>query len=164
MGYWEYEELAKTYRTPIVVTGFEPVDILTGILMTIRQLESGQNIVENAYSRLVSRDGNKPAQAVINKVFKECDQNWRGIGLIPNSGWKLRQEFSPFDAELKFSVQAIKAFESPLCIAGLVLQGIKKPVDCSQFGVNCTPLHPLGAPMVSSEGACAAYYQYWNKL
>lgn len=164
MGYWEYEELADRYRTPIVVTGFEPVDLLTGILMTIRQLENGQNLVENAYSRLVTRDGNKPAQAVIQKVFIECDQNWRGIGLIPNSGWKLRHEFSTFDAETKFSVQAIKATESPLCIAGLVLQGIKKPVDCSQFGVNCTPLHPLGAPMVSSEGACAAYHQYWNKL
>ncbi len=160
MGYWEYPSLAEKYHTPIVVTGFEPLDILQGILFTVRLLESHQNCVENAYSRLVSFEGNKPAQAVIDRVFQTCDRKWRGIGLIPRSGWCLRPEFDDYDAEKRFSVENIQPEESKLCIAGLILQGLKKPFECSAFGTLCTPEHPLGATMVSSEGACSAYYRY----
>ncbi len=160
MGYWEYEAIAKKYNIPIVVTGFEPVDLLNGILMCINDLENNQNIVQNAYSRVVTRDGNLPAQQMIEKVFQPCDRLWRGIGLIPMSGWKLREEYSRFDAEKKFNVQNIQTRESDLCISGQVLQGIKKPVDCPAFGNLCTPDNPLGATMVSSEGACAAYFRY----
>jgi hydrogenase expression/formation protein HypD len=160
MGYWEYPSLAEKYRTPIVVTGFEPLDILQGILLTVRLLENHQNLVENAYSRLVSFEGNKPAQAVINQVFQTCDRKWRGIGLIPQSGWCLRPEFDYYDAEKRFSVENIQPEESELCIAGLILQGLKKPFECSAFGTLCTPENPLGATMVSSEGACSAYYRY----
>jgi hydrogenase expression/formation protein HypD len=160
MGYWEYPPLAEKYHTPMVVTGFEPLDILQGILMTVRLLENHQNYVENAYTRLVTLEGNKPAQAVIDQVFQVCDRKWRGIGLIPQSGWCLRQEFEYYDAEKRFSVQNIKPEESELCIAGLILQGLKKPFECSAFGNLCTPEHPLGATMVSSEGACSAYYRY----
>lgn len=160
MGYWEYEPIAEQYQVPIVVTGFEPLDILQGIQKTVRLLERGQIRVENAYPRLVTREGNRPAQEVINKVFVECDQKWRGIGNIPGSGWRLRPEFMKFDAETLFSVEQIQPEESPECIAGLILQGIKKPRDCSAFGIQCKPEHPLGATMVSSEGACAAYYRY----
>ena len=161
MGYWEYEPLAEKYKIPIVVTGFEPVDILHGILDCVQALEAGRYSVENAYARAVTHDGNKPAQAVINQVFEITDRAWRGIGVIPQSGYRLRQEFAAFDAEKRFpEVQAIETKESPLCISGLVLQGIKKPVDCTAFGKQCTPQTPLGATMVSSEGACAAYYRY----
>ncbi len=160
MGYWEYPALAEKYRTPIVVTGFEPLDILQGVLLIVRQLENHQMQVENAYNRLVTFDGNKPAQAVINQVFQTCDRKWRGIGLIPQSGWCLRSEFEYYDAEKRFSVENIKPEESALCIAGLILQGLKKPFECSAFANLCTPEHPLGATMVSSEGACSAYYQY----
>ena len=160
MGYWEYLPIAQQYHIPITVTGFEPVDILQGILMTVRQLEEGRAEVENAYPRAVTLEGNRPAQAVINQVLMECDRNWRGIGNIPSSGWRLRPEFAEFDAEKLFPVGEIRTQESPECIAGQILQGLKKPHQCPAFGVLCTPEHPLGATMVSSEGACAAYYKY----
>ncbi len=160
MGYWEYGPIAEKYSVPIVVTGFEPLDISQGILYTIRQLEKGTHTVENAYSRVVSREGNLPAQQVIDQVFEQTDQKWRGIGTIPGSGWRLRDEFSQFDAQQRFEVQQITPSESPLCIAGLILQGLQKPNQCPAFGTHCTPEHPLGATMVSSEGACAAYYRY----
>jgi hydrogenase expression/formation protein HypD len=160
MGFWEYLPISAEYHVPIVVTGFEPVDILQGILMTVRQLEKGSYKVENGYIRVVSQEGNLPAQAVINKVFMECDRKWRGIGNIPSSGWCMRQEYQAYDAEQRFPVQDIVSEESPICISGQILQGIKKPFDCPAFGVDCTPEHPLGATMVSSEGACSAYYRY----
>lgn len=160
MGYWEYPPIADRFKVPIVVTGFEPIDILEGILASVRQLEAGRYQVENAYSRLVTMPGNQAAQAVIKQVFVNCDQKWRGIGTIPDSGWRLKKEFDAFNAENRFSVHGIQPNESSICIAGLILQGIKKPVDCPAFGVTCTPENPLGATMVSSEGACAAYYRY----
>jgi hydrogenase expression/formation protein HypD len=160
MGYWEYPPIAEQYQIPIVVTGFEPVDLVEGILKTIQQLEANRHEVENAYGRIVTYEGNKPAQDLINKVFVECDRKWRGIGMIPLSGWRLADEFSGFDAEKRFDVGNINTKESPLCISGLVLQGRKKPHDCPAFGKECSPEHPLGATMVSSEGACAAYYRY----
>ncbi|MEJ2600876.1 MAG: hydrogenase formation protein HypD [Anaerolineales bacterium] len=162
MGYWEYPSIAQQYRVPIAVTGFEPLDILQGIRSVVHMLEEGRVDVENAYSRTVTFEGNRPAQEVIRRVFEECDRNWRGIGMIPNSGWCLRSEYRKYDAEKRFAVEQIKPEESPLCIAGQVLQGIKKPVECPAFGVQCTPESPLGATMVSSEGACAAYYRYRN--
>jgi hydrogenase expression/formation protein HypD len=161
MGYWEYEPLAEKYHIPIVVTGFEPVDILHGILDCVRALEEGQSGVWNAYARSVTHDGNKPAQAVIQKVFEMTDRAWRGIGVIPMSGYRLKDDLAAFDAEKRFpEVQAIETRESLLCISGLVLQGRKKPAECAAFGRECTPQTPLGATMVSSEGACAAYYRY----
>ena len=163
MGYWEYEPIAQQYGVPIVVTGFEPLDILHGILKTVRQLEEGRVEVENAYPRLVTREGNRPAQALIQQVLMPCDRKWRGIGTIPASGWRLRPEYADFDAERRFSVEQIQPEESPACIAGLILQGLQKPSGCPAFGTLCTPEHPLGATMVSSEGACAAYYRYGLK-
>jgi hydrogenase expression/formation protein HypD len=160
MGYWEYPSIAEEFKVPIVVTGFEPVDLIGGILKTVQQLEANRHEVENAYGRAVTLEGNKPAQDLINKVFVECDRKWRGIGTIPLSGWRLRDEFADFDAEKRFDVGSINTKESPLCISGLVLQGRQKPHDCPAFGKECTPEHPLGATMVSSEGACAAYYRY----
>jgi len=160
MGYWEYEPLAEKYRVPIVVTGFEPLDLLHGIAMTVMALESGRFGVENQYVRAVRREGNEPAQALVKRVFQVTDRSWRGIGVIPQSGYRLRPAYSRFDAELRFEVGSITAQESPLCIAGQILQGLRKPHQCSVFGTRCTPEHPLGAPMVSAEGACAAYYQY----
>lgn len=161
MGYWEYEPLAEKYQIPIVVTGFEPVDILHGILETVRALERGKPGVRNAYARLVTREGNKPAQAVINRIFEVTDRAWRGIGVIPASGYRLKDEYAAFDAEQRFpEVQTIETHESLLCISGLILQGRKKPSECPAFGKECTPQSPLGATMVSSEGACAAYYRY----
>jgi len=160
MGYWEYPPIAERYQVPIVVTGFEPVDIVRGILATVRQLESGRAEARNAYERAVTFEGNKPAQAVINRVFESRDRKWRGIGPIPMSGWGLRPEFAAFDAERRFDVTQIQPEESALCIAGLILQGLKKPDECAAFGLQCTPQNPLGATMVSSEGACAAYYRY----
>jgi hydrogenase expression/formation protein HypD len=160
MGYWEYPPIAEEYQIPIVVTGFEPVDLVEGILKTVQQLEANRHEVENAYGRIVTYEGNKPAQDLINKVFIECDRKWRGIGTIPLSGWRLRDEFADFDAEKRFDVGNINTKESPLCISGLVLQGRKKPHECPAFGTQCTPEYPLGATMVSSEGACAAYYRY----
>jgi hydrogenase expression/formation protein HypD len=160
MGYWEYPPIAEQYQVPIAVTGFEPLDIAQGILQVTRLLEAGEPVVENAYKRAVTLEGNRPAQDLINRVFESCDRKWRGVGLIPGSGWRLREEFVDFDAEKRFDVEAITPEESPLCIAGEILQGLKKPVDCTAFGTKCTPETPLGATMVSSEGACAAYYQY----
>ncbi|MCB9442969.1 MAG: hydrogenase formation protein HypD [Ardenticatenaceae bacterium] len=160
MGYWEYPPIAAQYNVPMVVTGFEPLDILQGILMVVKQLAEGRAEVENGYGRAVTYEGNKPAQAVINQVFQECDRKWRGIGTIPMSGWCLRPEFAQFDAERCFDVGDIHPEESPLCQAGLVLQGLLKPDECPAFGKECTPEHPLGATMVSGEGACAAYYRY----
>jgi hydrogenase expression/formation protein HypD len=160
MGYWEYEPLAARYGVPIVVTGFEPLDIVNGILGVVRQLETGRAEVENAYQRVVTRQGNQPAQKLIAQVFEGTDRQWRGIGMIPDSGWKLRDGYRDFDAEVRFDVGGIQVQESQVCISGLVLQGVKKPHECPAFGRECTPAHPLGATMVSSEGACAAYYQY----
>ena len=160
MGYWEYTPIAEKYQTPIVVTGFEPLDVVQGILETVRRLEAGIVEVGNAYPRAVTLEGNKPAQKVIEQVFCESDRKWRGIGTIPMSGWRLRDEFDAFNAEKKFDVGAIQSEESPLCIAGAILQGLKKPHDCPAFGKECTPENPLGATMVSAEGACAAYFKY----
>jgi hydrogenase expression/formation protein HypD len=161
MGTREYEPLATRYHIPIVVTGFEPVDIARGILMCVRQLEEGRAEVENAYERSVKHEGNERAQAIIGQIFEPCDRAWRGIGVIPQSGYQLRNEYAAFDAERRFpELRAIATQESKLCISGLVLQGIKKPDQCPAFGKECTPQTPLGATMVSSEGACAAYYRY----
>lgn len=160
MGYWQYPEIAERYKVPITVTGFEPLDLLNGILMNVRQLEAGSHEVDNAYTRVVNREGNIPAQRILNQVFQICDRNWRGIGLIPQSGLCLRPEYDDFNAEVRFNVGEIQTRESEICIAGQVLQGIKKPTQCPAFGTLCTPENPLGATMVSSEGACAAYYRY----
>ena len=160
MGYWEYEPLAEKYRVPIVVTGFEPLDLLQGIAMTVTALEGGRYGVENQYTRAVRREGNVPAQTLIRQVFQTTDRAWRGIGTIPLSGYRLRPAYAAFDAERRFDVGGVTAQESPLCIAGQIMQGLKKPHQCTAFGTRCTPEHPLGAPMVSAEGACAAYYQY----
>ncbi|MBM3695280.1 MAG: hydrogenase formation protein HypD [Actinobacteria bacterium] len=160
MGYWEYGPIAEKYRIPVVVTGFEPVDLLQGITMAVAALEEGRHGVENQYSRAVTYEGNTRAQALIQQVFEVGDRKWRGIGEIPMSGLYLREEFAAFDAARRFEVAAITAQESPECIAGEILRGLKKPHDCPAFGVRCTPDRPLGAPMVSAEGACAAYYQY----
>jgi hydrogenase expression/formation protein HypD len=160
MGFEEYIPLAERFRVPIVVTGFEPVDILQGVLMAVRQLEEGRHEVENQYARVVRRQGNVPARAILAEVFDTGHRKWRGIGEIPSSGYRLREAFAAYDAEKIFRVEGISAEESPLCIAGSVLRGLKKPHECTAFGNRCTPEHPLGAPMVSSEGACAAYYHY----
>ena len=160
MGTSEYIPLAERYRVPIVVTGFEPVDILQGIAMTVQQLEEGRVQVENQYARAARNEGNGPAKKLLAEIFETSDRKWRGIGTIPRSGYRLRKEYSAFDAEEIFHVEEISASESPECIAGTVLRGWKKPHECPAFGKSCTPEHPLGAPMVSSEGACAAYYHY----
>jgi hydrogenase expression/formation protein HypD len=160
MGYWEYPPLAERFRVPMVVTGFEPLDIVQGIRQAVHLLEQSRAVVENAYSRVVVEGGNQPAQAIINTVFEECDRNWRGIGLIPRSGWALRPEFHAYDAARRFAVSHIQTQESPLCHAGEVLKGVLVPTQCPAFGKECTPRRPLGAPMVSSEGACAAYYNF----
>jgi hydrogenase expression/formation protein HypD len=160
MGYREYEPISNKYHVPIIVTGFEPLDLVSGMLMAVRQLESGKSTVENAYERVVTRLGNQHAQHFIDQVYEACDQQWRGIGLIPMSGWRLRKEYSQFDASNKFELESIHTHESEECIAGLILQGLKKPKDCPAFAKNCTPENPLGATMVSSEGTCSAYYRY----
>lgn len=160
MGYGEYLPIAEQYRVPMSVTGFEPLDLVQGILLTVRQLEAGTHEVQNAYPRAVTLQGNVGAQAIISRVFQPCDRNWRGIGPIPMSGWGLRPEWAAYDAEQRFSVAHIQTQESPICIAGQILQGLKKPPQCPAFGQQCTPETPLGATMVSSEGACAAYYRY----
>jgi len=160
MGTEEYHPLAARFRVPIVVTAFEPLDLLQGILMAVTQLEEGRAEVENQYSRLVKAGGNRPAQALIQRVFQVVDRTWRGIGPIPDSGFGLRPELAAFDAALRFGVQDVGGAESPDCQSGLVLQGLLKPPQCPAFGTLCTPDHPLGATMVSSEGACAAYYRY----
>ena len=160
MGWTEYEPIAAKYRVPIVVTGFEPLDILEGMLLAVRQLEEGRHEVENQYVRAVRRDGNQPAQDLVSRVFELVDRSWRGIGPIPRSGLGIREEFAEFDAERRFALDQIRTAEPTMCRAGDVLRGVLKPFDCPAFGALCTPEHPLGAPMVSSEGACAAYYNY----
>ncbi|HEY5779118.1 MAG TPA: hydrogenase formation protein HypD [Terrimicrobiaceae bacterium] len=164
MGYREYEPIAERFHVPIVITGFEPLDILEGVLMTVRQLETGAAEVENQYPRVVMRDGNLVAQDLVNQVFEVCDRKWRGVGSIPKSGYKLRYEFRDHDAERLFEVEEIDTQEPSVCISGLVLRGVKKPHDCPAFGKECTPQNPLGATMVSAEGACAAYYAYGRHL
>ena len=160
MGWTEYEPLAKSHGIPMVVTGFEPLDLLQGIHMAVDALEAGRTGVENQYVRTVSREGNPAARAVVNEVFETCDRAWRGIGVIPKSGYRLRPEYAAYDATLKFEVGAITTEEPKECIAGEIMQGLKRPSACTAFGTRCTPEHPLGAPMVSSEGACAAYWLY----
>ena len=160
MGYEEYIPLSAKYKIPIVVTGFEPVDILQGMYMALRQLEENRYEVENQYGRVVSKQGNLPARELLKTVFRTVDRKWRGIGTIPHSGFSLKESYSEFDAEKIFNIADVEVNESPLCIAGEVLQGLKKPSECSAFGSLCTPEHPYGAPMVSSEGVCAAYYHY----
>jgi hydrogenase expression/formation protein HypD len=160
MGYREYEELAAEFRVPFVVGGFEPVDLLEAIAMLVEQLEEGRAEAENQYSRSVTREGNPAARKIMFEVFEPVDRKWRGIGPIPMSGYRIREEFAQYDAERVFDVATVTAEEPPECIAAAVLQGLKKPHDCSAFGESCTPERPLGAPMVSSEGACAAYYRY----
>jgi hydrogenase expression/formation protein HypD len=160
MGYGEYESLVHDFAIPIVVGGFEPVDLLEAILMLVKQLEQHVTRVENQYVRSVSYQGNLPAQQIMKEVFEIADQKWRGIGPIPNSGLKLRPEFAAHDADCVFDLHLISAEEPAECISAQVLQGLKKPTDCPAFAVRCTPENPLGAPMVSAEGACAAYYHY----
>jgi hydrogenase expression/formation protein HypD len=162
-GYEEYEPLAAEYRVPIVVTGFEPLDILEGVYMAVRQLESGRHEVENQYARAVQREGNRQAQRVVDEVFAVGPRKWRGLGEIPASGLGLRPAYLAFDALERFSLPAVEVAEPAECISGLVLQGVKKPHQCEAFAARCTPETPLGAPMVSSEGACAAYYLYGRR-
>src|SRR5512141_2893407 len=160
MGFHEYPPIAEKYRVPIVVTGFEPIDLLNGLLAAVKQLESGQAMAENQYQRAVKFEGNESAQKTIRSVFQSTDRKWRGIGLIPQSDWGSSPQFESFDAEKRFDVENIITQESTLCIAGEILQGLKKPPQCAAFGKQCTQQNPLGAPMVSAEGACAAYYRY----
>jgi hydrogenase expression/formation protein HypD len=164
MGTTEYEPIARRYRVPIVITGFEPLDLLEGVLRTVQQLEADKAEVDNQYGRAVRTEGNVRSKQLIDDVFEVCDRKWRGVGLIPKSGYKLRYEYRDFDAERLFEVDAIETQESPLCISGQILKGLKKPHDCPAFGKQCTPQTPLGATMVSSEGACAAYYTYGRHL
>ena len=160
MGYHEYTPIAEKYRVPMAVTGFEPLDLVKGILTVVRMLERNNIAVENAYPRAVSFLGNQAAQNIISTVYQPVDRNWRGIGTIPLSGWGLRPELAEFNAEQRFKVEHIRTNESPLCIAGQILQGLKKPHECQAFALQCTPRTPLGAPMVSAEGACSAYFRY----
>ena len=164
MGYEEYEPIAKRYRVPIVITGFEPLDMLEGLLWTVRQLEEGRAEVENPYARAVRREGNLASRKLIDEVFEVCDRKWRGVGSIPKSGLKLRYEYRAHDAAHRFEVDAIETEEPAVCISGEVLRGMKKPHQCPAFGKACTPDSPLGATMVSAEGACAAYYAYGRYL
>lgn len=163
-GWTEYEPIVERYRVPVVITGFEPIDILQGVLMAVRQLEQGRAELENAYARAVRREGNPQAQEIINRVFRICDRAWRGIGIIPQSGFALSREFCDYDAARIFEVESICSVEPEICISGEILKGLKKPVDCPAFGTQCTPETPLGATMVSAEGACAAYYSYGRHL
>ena len=164
MGYREYEPLSARFKVPIVITGFEPIDILQGVLMTVRQLEQGRAEVENEYSRILSRAGNPAAQKLIASVFEIADRKWRGVGTIPKSGYKLRWEFRDYNAERIFDVKEIDTHEPEACISGQILRGLRKPHDCPAFGTSCDPQHPMGATMVSAEGACAAYYAYGRHL
>ena len=160
MGYTEYEPIARRYGVPIVITGFEPVDIVQGIYLCVKQLEEGRAEVENQYARSVRREGNLPARKLIHDVFAVATQKWRGLGEIAHSGLRLREPYDVYDAEQRFGVSDYRMEESTDCRSGLVLQGIIRPSECTEFGARCTPDHPLGAPMISSEGACAAYYRY----
>jgi hydrogenase expression/formation protein HypD len=164
MGYREYEPISSRYKVPIVITGFEPLDLLEGTLMVVRQLEQGRAEIENQYARSVERGGNEAAQKMIFRVFSISDRSWRGIGIIPKSGYKLNYEFRDYDAERIFEVSNIQSQEPAICISGQVLRGLKKPPDCPAFGTQCTPQTPLGATMVSAEGACAAYYNYGRHM
>jgi hydrogenase expression/formation protein HypD len=164
MGYTEYEPVARRYRVPIVVTGFEPIDLLEGVLRCVRQLESGRAEVDNQYGRAVRREGNPASKKLIEDVFEVCDRKWRGVGLIPKSGFRLRFEYRDHNAERLFEVDDLETQESTVCISGQILKGLKKPHDCPAFGKECTPQMPLGATMVSAEGACAAYYAYGRHL
>jgi hydrogenase expression/formation protein HypD len=163
MGCREYEALSRLYRVPIVITGFEPLDLLQGIEMTVAQLEEGRAEVENPYARVVFRDGNPAARALLDEVFEVVDRKWRGVGTIPKSGYRIRHEYRAHDAERRFEVEDIITDESARCISGQVLRGLKKPSECPAFGKDCTPESPLGATMVSSEGACAAYFRYGRR-
>jgi hydrogenase expression/formation protein HypD len=160
MGIDEYYPIAEKYKCPIVVTGFEPVDLLQGILMAVQQLENGEYKVENQYARSVQREGNKMAQDTIHKVFEVSDRVWRGIGNIPQSGYEVNERYKEYNARVKFNIDIPFAEENKECISGEIMKGLKKPKQCPNFGTKCKPEHPLGAPMVSSEGACAAYYHY----
>ncbi len=160
MGWQEYEPISDKYKVPIVPTGFEPMDILLGILSVVRQLENNEYRVDNQYVRAVKREGNIPAQKIVDEVYQICDRKWRGIGSIPASGLCIREKYASYDAGKKFGVSDMEASEPEECISGLILQGLKKPHECQAFGNKCNPRHPLGATMVSSEGACAAYYRY----
>jgi hydrogenase expression/formation protein HypD len=164
MGYTQYEPLVQKYRIPIVVTGFEPLDILQGVYMCIQQLESGRSQLENQYARSVRRSGNETAQRLMREVFEVVPRQWRGIGRIPQSGLGLRDRYAEFDAQKRFDIFNYAIAESTECLSGQILQGIKKPHECPAFSDRCTPEHPLGAPMVSSEGACAAYYRYRHRV
>jgi hydrogenase expression/formation protein HypD len=164
MGTSEYEPITRRYRVPIVVTGFEPLDLLEGVLRTVQRLEAGRADVDNQYGRAVRREGNPQSKQLIDDVFEVCDRKWRGVGIIPKSGYKLRYEYRDHNAERRFEVDDIETQESSLCISGQILKGLKKPHDCPAFGKECTPQSPLGATMVSSEGACAAYYTYGRHL
>jgi hydrogenase expression/formation protein HypD len=160
MGFKEYHPLVEKYKIPIIITGFEPLDLVQGIQLAVNQLESGIYKVENQYSRVVKEEGNSNAIQIIQQVFEVGDREWRGIGMIPKSGYKLTAKYLDYDAESKFGIEGIMVSEHPNCMAGEVLKGIKKPVNCPEFGTTCTPANPLGAPMVSSEGACSAYYNF----
>ena len=164
MGQDEYEPLAEKYQVPIVISGFEPVDLMAGILQTVQQLEAGVGRIENAYSRVVSSEGNAQSKKLLQEVFEVCDRKWRGMGMIPKSGFRLSEAYREFDAERRFEVESIETEESSVCISGEILQGLKKPHECPAFGKECTPQNPLGATMVSSEGACAAYHAYGRHL
>jgi hydrogenase expression/formation protein HypD len=164
MGTGDYEEVAARYRVPVVITGFEPVDLLQGILLAVRQLEAGRAEVENAYARAVAAKGNAPAQSLVGEVFEIGDRKWRGIGVVPRSGLRLRREYADLDAEKRFALDVVEAQEPAECISGEILKGMRKPKDCPAFGGRCTPETPLGATMVSSEGACAAYHAYGRHL
>lgn len=164
MGTGEYAPIANHYRVPIVITGFEPLDLLEGILLAVRQLEAGEARVDNQYARAVRPDGNPASRALLEEIFEVTDRKWRGMGTIPKSGYRLRREYRDFDAERRFAVDDIETRESKLCISGQILRGLRKPTDCPAFGTTCTPATPLGATMVSAEGACAAYFAYGRHL
>jgi hydrogenase expression/formation protein HypD len=164
MGYHEYFPIAEKYQIPLVVTGFEPLDLVQGILMVVELLEKGESSVKNQYTRMVTQEGNEKAQSIIKDVFEVSDRAWRGIGTIPRSGFEVREKYAAFDAKKKFTIDIPEAPENPMCISGDIMKGIKKPFECPAFGKECTPENPLGAPMVSSEGACAAYYHYAERV
>lgn len=164
MGFTEYEPICQRFRVPIVITGFEPIDMLEGVLRTVQQLEAGKAVVENQYSRAVRREGNAASKKLIDDVFEVCDRKWRGVGSIPLSGYRLRSAYQDFDAERIFEVAHLQTEEATVCISGQILRGLKKPHECPAFGKSCTPQTPLGATMVSAEGACAAYFAYGRHL
>ena len=163
MGIEEYLPIAEKYKTPIVITGFEPIDLLQGIYMAVHQLENGLYHVENQYARYVLRKGNALAKEVMEDVFQVSDTTWRGIGAIPGSGYEVSEKYKNYNARVKFKIGIEAAQEDASCISGEIMKGLKKPFDCPNFGTSCKPEHPIGAPMVSSEGACAAYYHYKNE-